>query len=708
MLSLRIIGAGTMWPGNWIGPLIVGLTCLLTGVTAQAAMAVPTPKPAVSRSNIVSPEDFSRFDRALFAVRRQNWQAAQRVAESADAPLIAQIVQHHILTSPHSRPAFDTLTAFLRHHPGWPQEHILIRKAEMLLSEETPLQVRRNWFSAYPPITVEARLLAAITAEQTSQNSALTPVIRETWRTGGFGSRTERLILDNYGELLTQDDHIARVDGLLWRGQAAAVKRMFPFVSKQQQLLAQARLALHHRKPGVDHAVARVPAELSTDPGLVYDRVRWRRQHGRTEAALDLLRDHYTATDIDAAIQDRWWRERHILLRNALETKDYKTAYNLAAHHNFSAENSRRLLAEAEFLAGWVALRFLADPAAALRHFSTMYEAVSYPISLARGAYWSARAAEALGDWGAAARWYRLAERHPITFYGQLAAAKTGSVPDIAASAKITSGSRADAPHFSIPLAQATELLEEARQDASVRQYYASLIRGLTTAEAYQAATRFASRIGRPDLSLWAAKRASREGIFLLTESYPLISLPDEIGHLSEIEPALIFAVTRQESAFDTDAVSPAGARGLMQLMPGTARQVARKLDISYRPQWLIQDPAYNTLLGSSLLSEHVARYNGSYILALAAYNAGTHRVARWRREFGDPLDTETDIIDWLELIPFGETRNYVQRVLEALPFYRLQMGSSGRIFRIEEDLARGRQAAKEAPVPVPRPNRDS
>lgn len=708
MQSLRIIWAGAMWPGNWISLLIVGLAGLLAGGIAQAATAVPAPKPAISRSNIVSPEDFSRFDRALFAVSRKNWQAAQRIAASADAPLIAQIVQHHILTSPYSRPELDTLTAFLRHHPDWPQEHILIRKAETLLSEETPLQVRRDWFSANPPITVEARLLAAITAKQTNQNSALTPVIRETWRKGGFGSRTERLILDNYGELLTQDDHVARVDGLLWRGQTAAVERMFPFVSKQQQLLAQARLALHYRKPGVDYAVARVPAELSTDPGLVYDRVRWRRQHGRTEAALDLLRDHYTATDIDTAIQDRWWRERHILLRSALGTKDYQTAYNLAAHHNFSAENNRGLLAEAEFLAGWVALRFLAEPAAAQRHFSTMYEAVSYPISLARGAYWSARAAEASGDWGAAARWYRLAERHPITFYGQLAAAKRGSVPDIAIPGKIMSESGTGDPYFSTPLAQATELLEEAKQDASVRQYYASLIRGLTTAEAYRAATRFASRIGRPDLSLWAAKRAGREGTFLLAESYPLISLPDEIGHLSEIEPALIFAVTRQESAFDTDAISPAGARGLMQLMPGTARQVAHRLDISYKPQWLIQDPAYNALLGSSLLSEHVAQYDGSYILALAAYNAGTHRVARWRREYGDPLDAETDIIDWLELIPFSETRNYVQRVLEALPFYRLQMESSGRIFRIEEDLARGRQAVKEAPVPVPRPGKDS
>lgn len=697
-----------MWSGNWVKLVIVGLICSLASMTAHAAMPSPSPKPAILRSNIVSAEDFARLDRALYAVNQKEWQVAQRIAAGATAPLIEQIILHKTLISPHSTPTFETLKHFLTHYPGWPQEDILTRKAEAQLTEETPLSVRRDWFGTNPPITAEARLLAAITAAQANEGTTLPAIIRDTWRKGGFSHKTERLILENYASLLTSEDHAARVNGLLWRGQAAAVERMYPFVSKQHRLLAQARLALHHRKPGVDYAVARVPAELSSDPGLVYDRVRWRRQHGRTEAALDLIRDHYTATDIEAAIQDRWWRERHILVRTALGVKDYQTAYNLSAHHNFSAENNRGLLAEAEFLAGWIALRFLDDPGSAQRHFVTMYEAVTYPISLARGAYWSARAAEALGDWAAAARWYHLAKRHPMTFYGQLAAAKLRSTPDIAATqAAITRHNAVDI-RFSGPLAQATELMEEAKEDATVRQYFAALVRELTTAEDYLAATRFATRIGRPDLSLWAAKRAGRDGIFLLAQSYPVISLPEEIGQLSEIEPALIFAVTRQESAFDSGAISSAGARGLMQLMPGTARQVARKLDISYKPQWLIQDPAYNALLGSSLLSEHVAQFDGSYILALAAYNAGRHRVAEWRTRYGDPLAADTDIIDWLELIPFGETRNYVQRVLESLPFYRLQLGSSDKYFRLEEDLARGKQAKAYAPVPLPRPNKDS
>lgn len=698
-----------MWSGNWVKLIIFGLLCCLASTTAHAAMPSPDPKPAILRSNIVSPEDFARFDRALYAVSQKDWQVAQRIAASATVPLIEQIILHKTLISPHSTPAFETLAHFLTQYPGWPQEHILIRKAEDQLTEEMPLPVRQAWFNANPPITPQARLLAALTAAQTSQDTALPAIIRETWRKGGFAHKTERMILNNYGALLTNEDHAARVDGLLWRGQTAAVERMYPFVSKQQQLLARARLALRYRKPGVDYAVARVPAELSADPGLVYDRVRWRRQHGQTEAALDLIRDHYAAIDIDAAIHDRWWRERHILVRAALKTKDYQTAYKLSAHHRFSSESSRGVLAEAEFLAGWIALRFLDDPGSAQRHFATMYEAVTFPISLARGAYWSARAAESLGDWGAAARWYHLAKRYPMTFYGQLAAAKLRSAPDVTTqSDSVISRENSATPRFSGPLMQATELLEEAKEDASVRQYFASLVSNLTTHDDYLAATRFATRIGRPDLSLWAAKRAGRDGIFLLAQSYPVISLPEEIGQLSEIEPALIFAVTRQESAFDTGAISPAGARGLMQLMPGTARQVARNLDISYKPQWLIQDPAYNALLGSSLLSEHVTQYDGSYILALAAYNAGQHRVARWRKQYGDPLAAETDIVDWLELIPIGETRNYVQRVLEALPFYRLQFSSSGKHFRIEEDLARGKQAKAYAPVPVPRPNKDS
>ena len=482
--------------------------------------------------------------------------------------------------------------------------------------------------------------------------------------------------------MLRREDHIARLDRLVWASYGRAARRMYRYVDEGHQLLAEARLTLRARRGGVDRAIARVPRELRDHPGLVYERLRWRRAKGRDADARDLLRSPPRELGPRPKL---WWRERAILARRALEDGLTQQAYALAAGHSQTAAST---YSEAEWLAGWIALRFLDDPRRAFPHFVNMHGAVTMPISRARGAYWAGRAAEAFDNRDGAVLWYERAAAYPATFYGQLALARIA-----ARDAPLFGAVRAAAAKETLDghsLVAAVRFLTFLGRDYLAEPFYHRLSRLARTEADHAAVSALALSVGKPDQAIRAAQRAAGDGYVSVDRLFPLVDLRFARDN-GDLEHALVLALIRQESRFDREARSSAGALGLMQLMPRTARSVARSMGLSESTRRLTSSAAHNIALGSRYLDDLIERYDGSYLLAAAAYNGGPRNVARWIAANGDPRhDADVDIIDWIEMIPIPETRNYVQRVLEGTQVYRWQLGRRPTASSLERDLTRG------------------
>ena len=657
------------------------------GIILGVSMALVAQSAAAKRGGLI--------EQAIGAGDQGSWSYAHRLAAQSGDPAARKLVEYLYLTSGRADPGFAEIAKFLIANPKWPGQKELVVRAEHSFIPTMPLRERVEWFRRYPPFTAKGKYQAAQTFLEAGDHKTGQRFLREVWRDGGFEIDIERQILRNHGHLLDRQDHIARFDGLLWRGQRDAAARMVKLVGRDMELLGVARLALRYRAPNVETALARVPKLLRTDPGLFYERVLWRLNAGKPELALELA--HNAGGSLRApqtALGNQWWKHQETLTRLALDRKDFKTAYRVAATHNFQPPDEAAPFAEAEFLAGWIALRFLKQPATAFPHFTRLYNAVTSPMSRSRGAYWAGRAAEAKGDQKAAKFWYGEAARYPVSFYGQLAAEWNGGTVVRAALDNTKRPTQQELNTYSqLELARATQILLSMNKDGLAKQFFTALVEASRKPQDYRLAAAFATELQRRDFGVIAAKLASRDAVWLFEEGYPIINLPSDVTWRSGPEVALILSLSRQESGFNVSAVSAAGAQGLMQLMPATAEGVARRLKIPYSPQKLTKDPVYNLRLGTSYLDQMLANYDGSYVMALAAYNAGGSRVTKWSGLNGDPRKPATDIIDWIEMIPFSETRNYVQRVMESVGVYRLRLGITGDPFRIDSDLLRGRPA---------------
>jgi soluble lytic murein transglycosylase len=485
-------------------------------------------------------------------------------------------------------------------------------------------------------------------------------------------------VLQRYHDVLRDTDHAARLDRLLWDGQVEAARRMMARVDPDHRALGDVRIRLAAREAGAERLLARLPAALQNDPGLLYERLRWRARKERYADAIVML-EH---SPYDLVRPLAWAAERQGLARHALAAGDVSVAYRLVSHHGLT---TGPVFAELEFFAGWLALRFLGEPDLAYKHFVKLYNEVKLPVSLARGAYWSGRAAEAMGFRELSNAWYGTAAEQLTTYYGQLAVTALGQ-PNLARVTTAPTPSPAETAAF-----DRRELVRVLRALAEVgaADYmgpFAKRVSELTTSPAeFTLLAHLVVKLERPDLAIGVAKKASYVGVTLLDEGYPITELPPGGG----AEQPLVLAMTRQESAFDREAISSAGARGMMQLMPATARNVAKSLRLPYSADRLLTDKHYNIILGRHYLDGLLGDYSGSYVLAIAAYNAGPARVRQWIRDFGDPRAGNSDVVDWIESIPLSETRNYVQRVLENLQAYRLRLGDHGLAFSLASDLKR-------------------
>ncbi len=596
--------------------------------------------------------------------------AGDRGRADADAapirdPLALKILRWCEFSRPGSAGRFADIAAFIEKNPDWPRQKALRMHAEEALAGETDA-VAADWLKRYPPVGAEGRVRAAELTLNAGDAAGGTAALRAAWVEADFTGVDEKNFLARHGAALTSEDDDRRLDRLLWDGKTEAAHRMLPLVSLEYRALAEARLALAAQAPNAEALVTRVPARLQSDPGLLYERLRWRRKKDMIDGAVEIL----LAQPGDLVRPTAWAAERQIVARKILATGNADLAYRLTQQHGLIEGNA---YSDAEFLLGYIALRYKKDPALAFDHFAHILTRVATPYAKARAGYWGGRAAEAQSKSELAAKWYAAGAEHMVTFYGQLAAHQLGN----------------DAPPRPVPEPKpdtaeragfdGDELVRAARLLFAVGDRDRSKVFLLHMADQAKTPTRFAmladlaEKNGRIDLGIAVAKRAIAAGTPLMIHGYPITALPGG----GNTEPALVFAIIRQESAFEPDAVSPAGARGLMQLMPGTASGVAGKNQLQpYSVQRLTADGVYNILLGRTYFETLVGDFGGSYPLAIAAYNAGPGRVRQWLREYGDPRAGNVDMVDWIENIPIGETRTYVQRVLENLQIYR---GQSGR-----------------------------
>jgi peptidoglycan lytic transglycosylase len=648
-------------------PRLSGFLLLLTlGTSAPAAGAGP-----------LSPADAQVYSAAFDLVRDDKWTEARKMAASAKDPLLEEVVIWLDFQEPGRGGTFTELHRFLEKHPDWPQRSALRREAERQMPESFPPRVVVDWFKDEPPLTGAgaAKLAKALIA--TGRNAEAAELVRRAWIELPFSPPDERSFSAAFGAHLHPADHIQRLDRLLWQGEDAAARRMYARVDAGTQALAEARLALRNMTRNVDALVKKVPAVLQSDAGLIYDRARWRRRKEQYEGAAQLL----DRGPLNTPFADRVWAERDDAARRALDRGDPHLAYRIAKSHGVP---SGAAFADGEFLAGFIALRFLHQPKTALGHFELLYAGVSSPISAARGAYWAGRAAEAMKDQPKAQQWYGFAARHSSTYYGQLAARQLGwtDVPDPASTQALPPEARA--AFEAREMVRIVRALEQAGAREWTRPFFLRLIGADAAPQDFLQAAALASELGRQDLALTAAK-TGRGSVDMADHLFPTWKLPAGLG----TEEALLLSVMRQESAFDPQAVSSAGARGLMQLMPATARTVAKQNGFAYKADMLTGDPDYNIRLGSAYLSSLLADYGGSYVLSLAAYNAGPSRVREWIGDHGDPRNSKVDAIDWVERISISETRNYVQRIMETLAIYRRRLGGPTLALTLDQDLKR-------------------
>ncbi|WP_132250824.1 lytic transglycosylase domain-containing protein [Methylobacterium segetis] len=582
---------------------------------------------------------------------------------------------------------FERVTAFQRTNPDWPAGPLLRRRAEeALLAERKSPATVRAFFATSKPSSAPGRFALALAFRAEGLNEDAATLVRELWREDTFGRTLEAKVLDAFPGVLGRADHRYRMERALLKEDWETAGRAAAQAGGSYATLVRARRAVEDKSSGALAALNAVPPSLRSDSSYILSRAQYHRRADRTGEAATLLAAAPTNPDV-LADGDEWWVERRIVARKLMDLGDARTAYAVASGHSARTVEKR---IEAEFHAGWIALRFRGDAVAASLHFRRAADIAETPISVARAAYWQGRAAEVLDQPADAKAYYERAALQPIAYYGQLARAKLGqtSLP-LRSPAPLDAAARAA---FDQRLCvRALRLLGEASLKELALPLYIDAAQKLTDPSELQALGDLATEFKDARALVAIGKLAVQRGLPLDAHAYPTIGIPafEAFSAVPLVERAMVYAIARQESQFDPRAQSGVGARGLMQMMPATAQRTAKRVSTSYDQDRLTSDPAYNARLGQAHLGELMEDWRGSYILAFASYNAGGGNVKKWIDAYGDPRKGQVDAIDWVERIPFTETRNYVQRVMENLQVYRNRLDGKSALL-IEGDLQRG------------------
>lgn len=598
------------------------------------------------------------LERALDTMRDGDWAGALEAA-GPEGSLPWDIIQWNRLRA--GQGSFDETLDFLDRRGDWPGLDLMRERSERTIPDNARRDAVLAFFEDNMPETGTGALRYARALWESGDRDGAMAEARRGWTTMSLTGAEETQFMLVWPKTLA-DYHWARMDMLLWRGLSSQAERHMARIDTDHQILARARIGLREAEPSVDAMIAAVPDALSDDPGLAYERMLWRARKGRNESAIELILERSGSAE-SLGQPDQWGYQRRVLARWAMREGDYQTAYQLAANHHIDEGWNRE---DSEWLAGYLALRFRDDTAGALAHFQTFRATVNTPISLGRAGYWEGRAYEALGQPEQASAAYGFGAEHQTAFYGLLSAEKAGLPLD-----PKLAGTEAF-PDFTTTSFWGTPLMEAARLTWAADEMYLTERMAVHLAERLDRAETgalgdWAVSVGAHHVALMIAKHMARFGQVLEAAYFPM---PD-IGRGNPTVPrALELSIARRESEFDPVVRSGAGAMGLMQLMPGTARDMANRVGVDYAQAKLTQDMEYNTRLGSEYLAWLMERYGDNPILIAVAYNAGPGRANRWQETLGDPRDPDVDVVDWIEMIPFNETQTYVMRVTESLPIY--------------------------------------
>lgn len=665
-------------------PLPSGLTrqgnvVMMQPIADGSTNALPGIRP--SRLRNLSAAERDLFTRAFLAADRGDWVGARSLAAQGQNVIARRLLEWRYALDRNSGATFAEIDTVLQDTPAaWPLRGTLQARAEAAITPDMAPGAVAAWFGNREPNTSIGKIRlgeALVATGQTQRGAAL---IRQGWIEGSFDTATELDIVQKDAAWLTPEADRARLDNLLWAGQVTAARRLLARVDGRAADIANARMALY---TGYDKAQAALDKVAgSSDAALLFDWSRALRMAGRTaEARAMLLR--VPAAPLVRAQPTRWWNESNLQAREALKDGDPRTAMALAQHAGFTAGNQ---FAEQQFLAGFISLRFLKEPKTALTLFQSLEAGVRMPISRSRALYWQGRSHEALGDRAAAITAYRKAGTLSETFYGQLALARTDAAPMMHLTDVIVDAA-APSEVERANLSDEIRVLAELGQAATLRSF-------VTQQVAANSAPRFIRRVmmnltdwGYPEIALRLAKSLGYDGMLMPQFGYPVIALPAYPGPGAPPDPALVHGLIRQETEFDAFAVSSAGARGLMQMMPASAKTAAKQAGLPYRPEALLTDTSYNMQLGMTEYRVHLDRYGGSLVLAAASYNAGPGNARKWVAAYGDPRSGTVDPVDWIEQIPFAETRNYVQRVIENTQVYRARLAGKDVPLKVLTDL---------------------
>ena len=604
--------------------------------------------------------------RGIFSnVPNQNWQKTFRMLKKSRNPITGKLLVW--LTVPETRIPIspDDLILFTLENPDWPKLSTFHSRIEENISASS---LRSHeiiaWFVRNPPKSTDGIRAYLTELLRLGQKDKAKTALKKFWYNAELNQKETATLARLYRKLFSTSNHADRLDNLLWKRRYREASYIIPLVGKNARNLGKARISLGRLSSKASNLVRAVPVRLRNNEGLMYDRIKWRRQMNMDNTAFDLLRK----MPVKPRHPKLWWKERNILARRAIEKEDYIRAYKIIQKHGMTSGSD---YSHAEWLLGWLSLRFLNQPNIAYQHFDNFRKAVSSAISQARGAYWLARTAETLQQQQITSNWDMRGAQFPSTYYGQLSFEKLYGRKHIPQFRNNQISQKTLRSFEGKEMVQATRLLYSAGLSKVADSFFIKLLKNAKNKTDFVMIARLARETNRPYFSVEANKKLQQKlGDLMFTEGYPLLpTLP-----VDKPETSLVHAIVYRESMFNTTATSLAGARGLMQLMPGTARQVSKSIGKKFISRKLTNNPQYNIELGAAYLQSLLNTYDESYPLAIAAYNAGPGNVNKWIKTFGDPRNGKINIIDWVEQIPFYETRNYVQRVMESYYVYRLRL----------------------------------
>ncbi len=622
----------------------------------------------VKISKYYNKKDFNLANKAIVEMKKAKWSSALKIANKAKDKSIYNFIQWRHLLKKGNQASFYDYKTFIDKNEDFPRIGRIKYLAEHKLSTDkiSPQKII-NWFGASEPLSGFGKMILGESFILTGDKQKGIDFIKEGWINAELTKSELRFYRKKFKKYLNAEDYIKRADYLAWNNKYWDLKRLLRYLPKDYELLYNARQLLMSKSYGVDNAISKVPAKFKNDAGLNYDRLKWRRKRGRVDSSVEILTKIKNTEDY-LIRPDKWWIEREIISRSLIYKKKYELAYKIASNHGMKEGPD---FAAAEWMSGWIALSFLDDPLLAKDHFENFYNNVGYPISVARGAYWLGRTHKKLGYKELSDKWFKEASNYLTTYYGQLAFMELDPENTFELSKDIEVNKEYRNYFFKKEIVKLIYLLDELDED----KYAKFMLRHLALDDIKSGseilAAELATKIDRFDFAIQISKIASYEKRFHNKYNYPIISTPKYINGRKIPESAFILSIIRQESEFDLSANSHAGAKGLMQLMPYTAKLVAKQAKLPYSKSRLTTDAEYNINLGSHYIAGLILEYDGAYPFAIAAYNAGPKRVRYWKKINKNPQKNQINYVDWIELIKFKETRNYVQRVLENYNVYR-------------------------------------